>query len=70
MTRELRERDLRSLMLNDFVEFVRLYQQATGQDPGYLPPRGSTAEQAIQKILDWEVENASAGLLAEQGQHA
>jgi hypothetical protein len=54
MKREQRERELRALMLEDFASFIRIFQEATGQGPGTLPPRGSTAEEVICLILERE----------------
>jgi hypothetical protein len=60
MTRDLRERELRALMLADFASFIRIYQQASRQEPGTLPPRGSTAEEVIGLILDREFAQEAA----------
>jgi hypothetical protein len=54
MTREERERDLRSLGEKDCIGLIRIYQTAIGTPHGQIPIPGLLHNQMIQVILKKE----------------
>ena len=60
MTREEREKDLRSIAEKDCIGLIRIYQTAIGTPLGQIPIPGPLQNQMIQVILKKEFPLAVA----------